>query len=158
MPIFGNDQEPPNIPFTSHPGPRIHLQRTAKPVDYYRLILSARVIDILVTETNQYADQWILQNADYLQRFRHSRVHRWIKEGHTSSEEIEAYISVIINMGLIKKSSLPDYWDVRNPSQSTPWFVDHFNRDRFQLLTKFFILQTIQNNQSLTTLIIDFIK
>ncbi|KAK3715810.1 hypothetical protein RRG08_001151 [Elysia crispata] len=33
MPIFGNDQEPPNIPFTSHLGPRIHIERTAKPKD-----------------------------------------------------------------------------------------------------------------------------
>ena len=40
-------------------------------------------------------------------------------------------------MGLIKKPSIPSYWDEVHASQSTPWFVEHFNRDRFQLLLKF---------------------
>ena len=137
MPIFGNDQEPPNIPFTSHLGPRIHIERTAKPKDYFRLFLSSRVINIFVTETNRYAEQWIERNAEYLQGFKHSMIHKWIKEGYTYTEEIEAFISVIINMGLIKKCSILDYWDVRNPSQSTAWFIEHFNRDRFQILIKF---------------------
>ena len=37
-------------------------------------------------------------------------------------------------MGIIKKAS---YWNVSNKSQATPWFSEHFTRDRFQLMFKF---------------------
>ncbi|GFR91433.1 transposase [Elysia marginata] len=56
--IIGDDQQPQRVEFTSHPGPKIHLPDTAKPVDYFRLFISSRFIELLVPETNRYADQW----------------------------------------------------------------------------------------------------
>ncbi|XP_065652797.1 piggyBac transposable element-derived protein 4-like [Hydra vulgaris] len=54
-------------------------------------------------------------------------------------------------MGLIKKASIKLYWDISHPCASTPWFVTHFNRDRFQLLLKFihFTDISIPNQQQL---------
>ncbi|GFO37336.1 hypothetical protein PoB_006384100 [Plakobranchus ocellatus] len=57
LPIIGEDQEPSNIPFTSHPGPKIRLDRAAKRVDYFRLFISAQIIDLFVKETNRYGTQ-----------------------------------------------------------------------------------------------------
>ena len=65
------------------------------------------------------------------------RVHSWIKQGTTNRAEIKAFLSLCINSGLIKKSATHHYWDSTNPSQATPWFIERFNRDRFQLLLKF---------------------
>ena len=48
-----------------------------------------------------------------------------------------AFVSVVVNMGLLKKSTIKSYWDSANPSQSTPWFKERFNRDRFYLISKF---------------------
>ncbi|XP_065672060.1 piggyBac transposable element-derived protein 4-like [Hydra vulgaris] len=54
-------------------------------------------------------------------------------------------------MGLVKKASIKLYWDIIQPCASTPWFVTHFNRDRFQLLLKFihFTDISIPNQQQL---------
>ncbi|KAL8561269.1 hypothetical protein ACOMHN_047125 [Nucella lapillus] len=40
-------------------------------------------------------------------------------------------------MGLIRKTTISSYWDSCHPSQKTAWFLEHFSRDRFQLLMKF---------------------
>lgn len=40
-------------------------------------------------------------------------------------------------MGLIRKVSIEEYWNKKNPSQSTPWFRTMFSRNRFQNILKF---------------------
>ena len=48
-------------------------------------------------------------------------------------------------MGLIQKPTYKAYWNTHNPSQHTPWFIEHFSRDRFELLLKF--LHFADNNK-----------
>ena len=48
-----------------------------------------------------------------------------------------AFLGVTLNMGLLKKPTLESYWDTIHKSQYTPWFGNHFNRDRYSLLIKF---------------------
>jgi hypothetical protein len=43
-------------------------------------------------------------------------------------------------MGLVKKSSIKEYWNKKDVSQSTPWFSKMFSRNRFQLILRFFHL------------------
>ncbi|XP_070174096.1 piggyBac transposable element-derived protein 4-like [Littorina saxatilis] len=62
---------------------------------------------------------------------------KWIRQGQTNLEELRAFIGIFLNMGLIQKANLQAYWDSSHESQSTPWFIKHFSRDRFQLLLKF---------------------
>ena len=57
-----------------------------------------------------------------------------------------AFLSVVINMGLNKKPTLHAYWTTCYESQSTPWFGNHFNRDRYYLLLKFL---RFNNNEDL---------
>lgn len=71
---------------------------------------------------------------------RHSRLHQWIKEGPLTLSEFKGFIATILNMGLIKKPSIEQYWREGVKSQSTPWFRHMFTRNRFQLLLKFFHL------------------
>lgn len=66
-----------------------------------------------------------------------SRVHAWNRVGKLKLTEFKAFISVILNMGLIRKSSINEYWNTKFPSQSTPWFRRLFSRNRYQLLLKF---------------------
>ena len=91
----------------------------------------------MVKETNDYAQQWINTHAQYLQAHPTSNVHSWIRSGGTTELEMRAFLGIIFNMGLVKKATISSYWDTCHPSQSTPWFGQHFIRDRFLLLLKF---------------------
>lgn len=47
------------------------------------------------------------------------------------------FLSVVFNMGLVRKPTLAEYWSTRG-SHSMPWFRKMFPRNRFQLILKFF--------------------
>ena len=135
--ILGEDVGPTAFDFTANPGPRHAPNPDATPLDYVKLFLDDDLIDHLVDETNIYAAQWIEQHQEYLRAHPRSRVHQWIRHGLTTKEEMYAFLSISINMGLNKKPLIESYFDSTHPSQYIPWFGDHFSRDRFSLLMKF---------------------
>ena len=135
--VIGEDAGPDPVPFTAHPGPKHPPPSSASPVEYFNLFMTDGLVSRIVTETNTFASQFIQANQQYLQDKPRSRVHYWIRQGGTTAEEFRAFLGVAVNMGLIKKSCQADYWDTINPSQFTPWFVEHFSRNRFQLMMKF---------------------
>lgn len=135
--MLGEDEGPEKVPYTANSGPIHPPEPDSKPIEYAKLFINDQFVDILVRETNRYAAQWIASHQEYLQQKKFSRVHKWIKVGNVFREEIYAFLGLIINMGLIRKVTLESYWDSTNPSQHTPYFIDHFNRDRFLLILKF---------------------
>ncbi|KAK3774703.1 hypothetical protein RRG08_051244 [Elysia crispata] len=137
--IVGEDPGPGQIPFIGVPGVKVrHVPpRNAPPSAYAKLFFSDTFIDMIVTETNDYAASWIYNHQEYLHRKPHSTVHQWIKEGKTTRQEIQASLAFFFNIGLNKKANIKAYWDVTNSSQATPWFPQHFSRDRVFLLLKF---------------------
>lgn len=144
--IMGEDPGPPTIPFTATPGLKVRLDPTSSPLQYFQLFFSDQLINLIVDETNRYSNQWIESHQDYLRQKPSSRVHAWIRQGHTTLDEMKAFLSVVINMGIIKKPTIDQYWNTHQESQSTPWFPEHMNRDRFQLLLKFL---HFSNNQDM---------
>jgi hypothetical protein len=50
----------------------------------------------------------------------------WYKQGKLTVNEFKRYLAVIFNMGLVKKSSIKEYWNKKDVSQSTPWFSKMF--------------------------------
>ncbi|MES9880151.1 MAG: hypothetical protein ABW185_04640 [Sedimenticola sp.] len=65
---------------------------------------------------------------------RFSRMRVWRKVVPT---EMMGFIAVILNMGLIRKASIEEYWSTRS-SQTTKWFRKMFPRNRFQNILKYF--------------------
>ncbi|XP_065678153.1 piggyBac transposable element-derived protein 4-like [Hydra vulgaris] len=151
LPVVGDDNGPNVFAFTGVPGPKHTISPESKPIDYVELFFTIEFLEKLVTYTNQYADAWIQSNQQHLRSHPLSIGHVWIKQGKSNLLEIKAFLGVVINMGLIKKASIKLYWDISHPCASTPWFVTHFNRDRFQLLLKFihFTDISIPNQQQL---------
>ena len=151
LPVVGDDNGPNVFPFTGVPGPKHTISQESKPIDYVDLFFTTEFLENLVTYTNQYAEAWIQNNQQHLRSHPLSIGHVWIKQGKTNLSEIKAFLGVVINMGLIKKASIKLYWDISHPCASTPWFVTHFNRDRFQLFLKFihFTDISIPNQQQL---------
>ena len=65
---------------------------------------------ILVEETNRYA-----------------KTHNTSDWKDVMTAEMKGFLSVIFNMGLIKRNNFNDYWRIKYESQSTPWFRKMFN-------------------------------
>ncbi|XP_064082431.1 piggyBac transposable element-derived protein 4-like [Macrobrachium nipponense] len=135
--VLANEAGPPTVRYTGHCGPIHPPQHDALPIEYLKLFITDSFVQKIVDETNLYASQWIQSHTEYLQRKKRSIVNLWIKQGQTFVNEILAFLGVILNMGLIKKPTLRSYWDCTNSSQATPWFSNHYNRERFELLLKF---------------------
>ena len=137
MPILGEDVRPTTVPFLAHPGPDRVGRGVVHPIDYFGLYFPDSLLHTIVRETNRYAKHWIDTHQQFLRDHPKSRVHLWIKQGHTNRQEMRVFLSITFNMGLIKKSTIESYWNVVHRSQDTPWFRAVMNRDRFQLLCKF---------------------
>ena len=136
LPVTANDTAT-QIPFTATPGPVHAPPRDAPPIEYLKLFLTDAFLDKVVEETNRYSAQFISRNAQYLASHPRSSVHQWIKTGNMTRAEFSAFIGLIFCMGLVRKPTVNSYWDRANQCIDTPFFYEHFNRDRFWLLLKF---------------------
>ncbi|KAK3716928.1 hypothetical protein RRG08_026718 [Elysia crispata] len=135
--IMGEDVGPQDIPFIAVPGPKHAPPPQAEPIDYINLFFTDDLINLMVRQTNLYSDQWIQAKRQYLIDKPHSRVHSWIKGGLVSPQEMRAFLAVLFNMNPNPKHVKESYWDSIHKSQQMPWFPEHFNRDRFSLISKF---------------------
>jgi hypothetical protein len=81
----------------------ISEDNTINPIDCYRHFITDEIIDLIVRETNRYAQQC-------LQRHEISRrpiLHQWKP---TTNKEILKFFGIIIEMGLVKMPKLKYYW------------------------------------------------
>lgn len=77
--------------------------RNKSPYDFFRYFIDNEIIELMVNETNTYAQQTI-ENANLS---RHSRLRKW---KDVPAKEIETYLGVTFWMGLNKISKITDYW------------------------------------------------
>ncbi|GFO03213.1 hypothetical protein PoB_002971800 [Plakobranchus ocellatus] len=118
MNIIDNDPGSPPLAFTAAQGPKCCLPRdTDTHLQYFQLFVTDHLLEQIVVETNHYAKQWIDANQQYLLEHPRSRDHQSIKQGHSNLEEIKAFLSVVINMGMIRKPEIESYFETVYPSQ-----------------------------------------
>ncbi|XP_052080769.1 piggyBac transposable element-derived protein 4-like [Mytilus californianus] len=51
-----------------------------------------------------------------------------------TENELKSFLAIVFNMGLIRKSSIEEYWNSSMPSQASHWFKEVMSRNRFQFL------------------------
>jgi hypothetical protein len=100
-------------------------------LDYFKLYLTPNIVNLIVTETNRYADQYIQENMDTLRP--HSTARKWQP---TNSDEIMTFLGLLLLMGVVYKPRLPMYWST-NELYHTAIFSQVMSRDRCMLLLKF---------------------
>ncbi|XP_071136695.1 piggyBac transposable element-derived protein 4-like [Mytilus edulis] len=140
--IFPPEEERRQPDFQETVGPQNMPNRNSKPIAYFYLLMTLNFLQQIVQETNRYARDFIA-SRERIRRF--SRLHDWPKVGETTLTEIKGFFAVILNMGLVRKATIAEYWNCKLPSQDTSWFRKMFSRNRFQLVFKFFHL-TNNNN------------
>jgi hypothetical protein len=88
--------------FTRNAGPQFHLLPDAEPMDYFSLFFNDELLYSIVVETNRYVRHKMLE----LQLSPRSI---WSRRCDVSVPEMKAFLSLIINMGLMPLSDIKDY-------------------------------------------------
>jgi hypothetical protein len=113
---------------------------TVHPIDCYRHFITDEIIDLMVRETNRYAEQY-LEAHDISRR---SKYRQWKP---TTYEEILKFFGIAIEMGLVQMPQLNHYW-----SSSRLYGLEIVRsampRERFELLLKFLHFSNNNNKDS----------
>ena len=81
-----------------------HINCYNETIDLFYLLYSKQLWNLIVTNTNKYARD---QNLSHCK--------------DVNVKTMKGFMTIIFNMGLIKKKEINDYWSVRN-CMNTPWF------------------------------------
>ena len=120
--LIGTDTAPVARPYTEQHGPHIpHSCRT--PEQCFAVFFDDSLWQFLVNWTNEYAQKKISS----MTLSAHSLYRNWKP---VSVEEMEGFIAVILNRGIIQLSNLKDYW-ATDYTTNLPFFRTVFSRDRF---------------------------
>jgi len=123
----------PNVDFDYHftPGMNSSINLTAEscPIEFFDLFLTDEILNLLVNETNRFADQFLAKSV----LKRKSRAHDWHP---TTASEMKQFLGLVFLMGIVKKPRIEDYWST-DPTMATPIFNQTMKRDRFELMLKF---------------------
>lgn len=129
----------PNFSFQEIPGVKHCPPRNSNATSYFKLFFTLSLLQRIVKYTNLYAQNVI---AAKIQRNPNSPNSKpWVK---VTVDEIQAFIAVLINMGVTRKPTIASYWWT-NPNHGTPWFGKQFTRNRFQDILSYFHLVDTSN-------------
>ncbi|XP_017792479.1 PREDICTED: piggyBac transposable element-derived protein 4-like, partial [Habropoda laboriosa] len=144
--VTESDVPPATINFDLHgeiAGP--HLPSNVKePIDYFTLYFTEELVDSIIKETNNYANEEIRKK----QLSRKSTWHKWYD---ITKEEFLAFIAVILNMGLIQLPNMQEYWSTASNSR-IPFFPETFTKARFmQIFWMLHLKKPTPRNASIRT-------
>ena len=113
---------------------------TIDPIDCYRHFITDEIIDLMVHETNRYAEQY-LQTHEITSR---SKFRQWKA---TTDQEMLKFLGIIIHMGLVQMSKLSHYWS-SSQLYGSQIIRNSMSRERFESLLKFWHFSNNDNKNS----------
>lgn len=109
------------------PGPR-HTEGCSKPIDFFTLFMSNKVWNLMIQETNKFAQKHINSLIATEKLIPTSRMHGWVE---VTVEEIKKFWALIINMGLTRRKDLQYFWSTQ-PNLYIPFFSQTMPLRRFE--------------------------
>jgi len=122
-----------------NPGPQVDTDGFT-PIQYYQLYLTEALIDLMVTETNRYAQQWKDQHPNPKP---YSRTRKWTEIDAT---ELKKFLGLTLLMGLVKQPRIHMYWS-NDKLFTTPVFRAVMTRDRYIIIMKFWHCTNNEDHQ-----------
>ena len=101
-------------------GPKHNLEETASVLDYFKLFWTLQIVNIIVQETNRYANALPAATEP------------WVD---ICADELNAFISIFIVMGIKKLPSVSMYWS-ENEMVKCPWISKVMSRTRFYQINR----------------------
>lgn len=99
-----------------------------KPIDYFSMLFTDELIDLIVQETNLYAVEIFLASSGSLS----SRISQW---KDTTIEEMKIFLALLFHTGTIRTNRLEDYWK-KSELFDLKFFRSHMSRNRFMLILR----------------------
>ena len=124
---------------TSESGPR-NIAPNPTELDTIRFFLIDELLELLVKETNRYAEQF-LQSNSVASPF--AKANKWKP---TTINEMKSFIAILLLIGLTKRSSYELYWST-DPLITMNGFRNIMPRERFLNILSF--LHLVDNDQAL---------
>lgn len=124
--------------FMGKSGLQLDLPTNISGFDTFALFFDEEVINLIVTETNIYAEQTIKRNRIT----RHSRLNKWIP---TDAEEMKNFFGLFMWMGLVRMGNITSYWSTKLVYKNTI-APSVMSRNRFELLLR---LLHFSNNENI---------
>jgi hypothetical protein len=109
--------------FTKNAGPKLGLSSDAEPIDYFTSFFNEELLSKIVTQTNRCAKEKLSNLQPSLRSV-------WNKWTDVCVTEMNAFLGIIINMGLITLPDIRDYWSSEWTTQ-IKFFGDIVSGDRF---------------------------
>jgi len=127
---FEEETDMPDFNFMKQNELLVPIPGDGNPIDFYFLLFDDDFINLLVDETNSYAEK------DFLRIGHHpsSRISTWKP---TDKDEMLTFLALIIHTGTIKLNRLNDYWKKHHLFNIT-CFSNYTSRDRFLVIMRCF--------------------
>ena len=122
---------PQDIPFPGVEAINARLPENRTALDYLRLYFTDTVINLIVTETYRYAQQYLEREGQNLRK--HSILQHWVP---TNYDEMCALLGLLMLMGIVHKPRVAVYRS-HDELFSSPIFKNIMTRDRYLSLVKF---------------------
>ena len=112
------DRVPVDMDFTGAPGIRnnVNIPNNPSCADYFSLFVPEEIYEIMSTETNRYANDYLTKNTATIRP--NSRYKKW---KDTTPEEMKMFVGITIAMGIITQLDTSEYWTT-NEVNETPFF------------------------------------
>ena len=111
--------------YTKTPGPTLPFTDDTTALDIFSRYFTHEVWDLLVTETNRYAQA----NLSHTPSAR-----AWTD---VTTDEMKAFVGLLLLLGIIKLPRLEMYWQTKNEFIGTPGIADVMSRNRFEQIYRF---------------------
>lgn len=100
-------------------------------LSFYKLLLTPELLQLLVRETNRFAEQKIISGITNESIAKNSMLVNWYE---TNEDEMLTFLGVIIWMGLNPKPRLKDFWSTNFIHKCDIYKTTHLSRNRFEAL------------------------
>ncbi|GLV54168.1 uncharacterized protein CBL_21012, partial [Carabus blaptoides fortunei] len=115
--------------FTFSEIPAVHFQvEDNSAIEIFENFFYDKLIDLIVLETNKYADQ-----SKNVSNKKHSRILKWTP---TDRNELRIFFALLILQGIIQKPDIEMYWSKKHIID-TPFFPEIMPYRRFALIKRF---------------------
>ena len=112
-----------DVEFQEEVGMTVDSENLQSCLDFFSLFFTDEVWQLLVEQTNLYAEQKRAPEESSV----------WYP---ITIDEMKAWVSLYMNMGLVTKPNLSSYWST-DPALSTPFFPSIMARDRFLQILRY---------------------
>ena len=85
--------------------PTRYIGSDGSPLTFYQLLVTERMLDDIVKQTNIYANQYIAAHTLHPR----SRVQQWSRQVF-DRDELKRFLALVITMGLVNLPQIEDHW------------------------------------------------